>query len=73
MPPRGTFYLFPGIEKTGLNAPDFCQILLEQAHILVAPGDAFGCAGQGHFRIACTVGTDKLKEAFDRMEGLRFS
>lgn len=73
VPPKGTFYLFPGIEKTGLNAPDFCQILLEQAHILVAPGDAFGCAGQGHFRIACTVGTDKLKEAFDRMEGLRFS
>lgn len=72
VPPKGTFYLFPGIEKTGLTAPEFCRVLLEQAHILVAPGDAFGQAGQGHFRIACTVGTDKLQEAFDRMEKLGF-
>ena len=70
VPPKGTFYLFPGIEKTGLTAPDFCRVLLERAHILVAAGDAFGLAGQGHFRIACTVGTDRLKEAFDRMESL---
>ena len=72
VPPRGTFYLFPGIEKTGLSDPEFCRVLLEQAHILVAPGHAFGKAGQGHFRIACTVGADKLKEAFDRMEKLSF-
>ena len=25
--PKGTFYLFPGIEKTGLSAEDFCQAL----------------------------------------------
>ena len=72
VPPKGTFYLFPGIEKTGLTAPEFCRVLLEQAHILVTPGDAFGRAGQGHIRIACTVGTDKLQEAFDRMEKLGF-
>ena len=72
VPPRGTFYLFPGIEKTGLSAPDFCRVLLDQAHILAAPGDAFGHAGQDHIRIACTVGMNKLREAFDRMEGLKF-
>ena len=72
VPPKGTFYLFPGIEKTGLTAPEFCRVLLEQVHILVTPGDAFGRAGQGHIRIACTVGTDKLQEAFDRMEKLGF-
>ena len=72
VPPKGTFYLFPGIEKTGFSASTFTRLLLEKAHILVAPGDAFGKAGQGHIRIACTVGMDKLKEAFDRMEGLKF-
>ena len=72
VPPKGTFYLFPGIGKTGLSVPEFCRVLLEQAHVLVAPGSAFGKAGQGHFRIACTVGTDKLREAFDRMEKLSF-
>ena len=70
--PKGTFYLFPGIEKTGLSAEDFCQALLERAHVLVTPGTLFGNTGAGHFRIACTVGLDRLKEAFDRMEGLSF-
>lgn len=70
--PKGTFYLFPGVEKTGLSAPEFCDALLERAHVLVTPGDAFGTSGKGHFRIACTVGLEKLKEAFARMEKLTF-
>lgn len=70
--PKGTFYLFPGIEKTGLSAPEFCRQLLERAHVLVSSGDPFGKTGKNHFRIACTVDTQKLKAAYDRMEQLRF-
>lgn len=70
--PKGTFYLFPGVEKTGLNAGEFCARLLDEAHILVTPGDAFGSTGKGHIRIACTVDIDKLKAAYDRMEKLSF-
>lgn len=70
--PKGTFYLFPGVEKTGLSSTEFCARLLDEAHILVTPGDAFGCTGKGHFRIACTVDIDKLKTAYDRMEKLHF-
>ena len=70
--PKGTFYLFPGIEKTGLTDDEFCNVLLDKAHILVSHGNAFGTAGVGHFRIACTVGIDTLKIAFDRMEKLSF-
>lgn len=70
--PKGTFYLFPGVEKTGLSAPEFCKQLLEKAHVLVTPGDAFGSTGAGHIRIACTVDIDKLKVAYDRMEKLSF-
>ena len=72
VPPRGTFYLFPGVKKTGLTAPEFCAQLLDRAHILVTPGDVFGTTGKQHFRIACTVDHDKLKEAYDRMEQLTF-
>ena len=68
--PQGTFYLFPGIEKTGLTDGAFCDLLLREAHVLVAPGSAFGKAGQGHFRIAATVPMEKLMEAADRMEKL---
>ena len=70
--PKGTFYLFPGIEKTGLGAAEFCNTLLERAHVLVSPGTPFGITGAGHFRIACTVGVGQLKEAYDRMEQLTF-
>lgn len=70
--PKGTFYLFPGVEKTGMDEQTFCAELLRRAHILVSPGTPFGKSGAAHFRIACTVGVDKLKEAFDRMERLSF-
>lgn len=70
--PRGTFYAFPGIAKTGMEDKAFCAYLLEQAHIMVAPGCVFGAAGTGHFRIACTVSQSKLAEAMDRMEKLKF-
>ena len=70
--PKGTFYLFPGVEKTGLDDKQFCKELLERAHVLVSAGSPFGKTGANHFRIACTVGIDQLKTAFDRMEKLSF-
>ena len=70
--PKGTFYLFPGVEKTGLDDKQFCKELLERAHVLVSAGSPFGKTGANHFRIACTVGIDQLKQAFDRMEKLEF-
>ena len=68
--PRGTFYLFPGIQKTGMDDRTFASFLLEKAHLLVSPGCAFGKAGEGHFRIACTVSRDKLEEAMRRLATL---
>ena len=68
--PRGTFYAFPGIAKTGMEDGTFCNFLLEKAHLLVAPGHVFGRAGEKHFRIACTVSDAKLAEAMDRLEAL---
>lgn len=70
--PRGTFYLFPSIAKTRLSSEQFCDELLHKAHVLAVGGDKFGTTGEGHIRIACTVSKDKLREAFDRMEKLKF-
>lgn len=68
--PRGTFYLFPGIAQTGMGDREFCAFLLEKAHLLVSPGCVFGQAGQGHFRMACTVSQEKLAEAMQRLADL---
>lgn len=70
--PQGTFYLFMNIKKTGLTSAAFCQRLLEEAHVSMIPGNAFGSAGEGYVRIACTTGVETLKKAFDRMERLAF-
>lgn len=70
--PKGTFYLFPGITRTGMDSKAFCAYLLENAHVLVSPGTAFGISGAGHIRIAVTAPMEKLAEAFDRMERLKF-
>lgn len=66
--PQGTFYLFPGMADSGLTDEAFCQLLLEEQHLLVSPGIGFGQAGRGHFRIACTISDDKLAEAMNRLE-----
>ena len=66
--PMGTFYLFPSIKATGLSSEEVARRLLEEAHVLVIPGNAFGELGEGHLRLSCTLSIDKMKEAFDRME-----
>jgi len=67
-PPKGSFYLFINIKGTGLNCVDAADMILREAHVLTLPGNAFGECGEGYVRIACTVGIDTLKEAFDRIE-----
>ncbi|WMJ77652.1 MULTISPECIES: pyridoxal phosphate-dependent aminotransferase [unclassified Sedimentibacter] len=69
-PPKGTFYLFVNIKQTGLTSEEAAKVILQQAHVLVLPGNAFGECGEGYLRIACTVNKDILKEAFDRIENI---
>lgn len=70
LPPKGSFYLFVNIKKTGLTSAEVSKKLLEKAHVLVVSGNGFGKSGEGYIRIACTVGLDKLKDAFDRIENV---
>ena len=72
LPVQGTFYIFPCVRKSGLDGTAFSALLMEQCHIKVIPGGAFGPSGRDHIRISCTVSMDTLKEAFDRMEKLKF-
>ena len=67
-PPKGSFYLFVNIKATGLTSREVADRILREAHVLTLPGDAFGQCGEGYLRLACTVGRDVLKEAFDRIE-----
>ena len=69
--PQGSIYLFPSIGQTGLTSAEVTKRILEKAHVLVLPGDAFGCCGEGYLRIACTVENQVMAEAMDRIFGMR--
>ncbi|MEG1254632.1 pyridoxal phosphate-dependent aminotransferase [Clostridium sp.] len=71
--PRGTFYLFINIKKTGLTSTKVSEIILDKAQVLTIPGNAFGDCGEGYIRIACTVGITELEKAFDRIEKIKFN
>ncbi len=71
--PLGTFYLFINIKQTGCSSSTASEVILDQARVLTIPGNAFGCCGEGYLRIACTVDTAVLAEAFDRMMNIDWS
>ena len=65
---EGAFYLFPDISGTGLTSEEFTWQLLNEAHVAVLPGSAFGQTGEGYLRIACTQSMETLTESMNKME-----
>jgi aspartate aminotransferase len=66
--PDGAFYLFPKIE--GLtDSFAFCRKLLEDTHVGLAPGVAFGAGGEGSVRICYAAEQGILEQAMERLDG----
>ena len=65
--PRGAFYAFPCIKSTGLTSQEFCTKLLEQKHVAIIPGDAFGASGEGYCRVSYAYSVEHLTEALKRI------
>ncbi len=70
-PPKATFYVWARVPE-GYTSADFCAKLLQEAGIVVTPGNGFGDPGEGFFRIALTVDKERLKEALARIGDLKF-
>ena len=73
--PQGAFYLFPDTsfyfgrhsgEYMINNANDLCMYLLNDAHVSLVPGNAFGAPGCVRFSFAAS--DEKLKEAIERIK-----
>jgi len=65
--PRGAFYVFPSIEKTGMTSDAFCTQLLEKKQVACVPGTAFGASGEGHIRCSYATSLENLTEALKRI------
>lgn len=66
--PRGAFYCFPSIKRTGLTSQQFAEMLLREERVAVVPGDAFGACGAGYVRCTYATSLEELREACDRIE-----
>ena len=66
--PKGAFYAFPHVSVTGLDDNTFCNRLLQEEHVAIVPGNAFGLGGEGFARCCYATGYDQLEEALERIE-----
>ena len=69
--PRGSMYAFIGVDKQklpGFDDESFAMELLEQQHVLIAPGSSFNTPYRDHFRITTLPEEAKLAEVFQRIE-----
>jgi LL-diaminopimelate aminotransferase len=67
--PRGTFFVWAPVPKR-LDSRTFATRLLEEAGVVVTPGVGFGPSGEGYYRIALTVSSERLAEAMARLTKL---
>ena len=65
--PKGAFYLFPSIQKTGLTSLEFAEQLLQSEKVALVPGDAFGQSGEGFVRCSYATSTVNINEAVLRI------
>ena len=66
--PQGAFYMFPCIKSTGLTSDEFCMRLLQEKHVAVIPGNAFGESGEGFVRCCYAASMKNIAKALSRIE-----
>ncbi|MGC9395021.1 MAG: pyridoxal phosphate-dependent aminotransferase [Anaerolineae bacterium] len=63
--PHGAFYLFPNISATGLDSITFCERLLEQEHLALVPGIAFGM--DSNVRLSYAADIETIEKGVERL------
>ena len=69
--PKATFYLWVRVPE-GHTSTEVATRLLEDAGLVVTPGNGFGEPGEGYFRIALTQKRERLAEAVERIKAVVF-
>jgi len=66
--PKGAFYAFANIKKTGMKSEQFAERLLKEAGVAAVPGSSFGPSGEGYIRFSYSVSRETIKEALERIK-----
>jgi len=65
--PKGAFYAFPNVKRTGWKAKALASALLEDAGVAIIGGPDFGILGEGYIRVSYANSTENILKALDRM------
>ncbi len=65
--PKGAFYAFPNISKTGWRAKPLASALLEEAGVATIGGPDFGVYGEGFIRLSYANSTENILRALERI------
>ena len=66
--PKGAFYMFPNIQKTGWPSKKLADALLDEAGVAALSGTAFGAFGEGYLRFSIANSMDNINKALDRVD-----
>jgi aspartate/methionine/tyrosine aminotransferase len=66
--PKGAFYVFPNITKTGWKSKPLADALLDQAGVAALSGTAFGEFGEGYLRFSVANSMENLQQALERLD-----
>ncbi|WP_293856510.1 pyridoxal phosphate-dependent aminotransferase [uncultured Alsobacter sp.] len=65
--PKGAFYAFPNVSKTGWKAKPLASALLEKAGVATIGGPDFGVYGEGYIRLSYANSTENIRKALARI------
>jgi aspartate/methionine/tyrosine aminotransferase len=66
--PKGAFYVFPNITKTGWRSKKLADALLDDAGVAALSGTAFGNFGEGYLRFSVANSIENIEKALDRVD-----
>jgi len=66
--PKGAFYVFPNITKTGWPSKKLADALLDEAGVACLSGTSFGAFGEGYLRFSVANSLENLNKALDRID-----
>ncbi|HET7120337.1 MAG TPA: LL-diaminopimelate aminotransferase [Solirubrobacterales bacterium] len=64
--PKGTIYVWAPVPESHTST-SFCELVLEEAAVVISPGSMYGPSGEGFFRISLTTPDERIEEAVERM------
>jgi aspartate/methionine/tyrosine aminotransferase len=65
--PKGAFYVFPNITKTGWPSKKLADSLLEEADVAALSGTAFGAFGEGYLRFSVANSIENIEKALQQV------